>query len=180
MLSVSRIPGSLALLILFDPRVPASIWISCLLTAAIITTDFLDGNFARKYALESKLGYLLDGLGDRAFHVTIYLILLISGVISLVLAWALIFREVSQYAVRLADVDWHKTQSKLDRAVTRSYATAVQVIFACELFRAAFLPDARSAAYTVVLNLTLGCAAAVSYSRIIPRLWHAWQDAINA
>ncbi len=74
-------------------------------------SDFFDGRIARKYHVASKFGYILDGLGDRACHVSAYLLLFIAGVLNVLVVWILIFREVSQYAVRLVETDWHSTQS---------------------------------------------------------------------
>jgi len=176
-LSAARIPASLALLVTFDPSSPPRLWISLAIVIAIMGTDFLDGHIARRYSITSKFGYVLDGLGDRAVHVAIYLILLKAGTLIELLVWGLIFREILQYAIRLVDDNWHSGQSKTDRAITQAYSVTVHVALLAELGRT--LTDRHDAPlpYAVVVNLVLGTIAALSYWRVMPRLFRAWRAA---
>jgi phosphatidylglycerophosphate synthase len=144
-----------------------------------MATDYLDGRIARKYSVQSKFGYLLDGLGDRAFHISVVLILATLGILTLLLAWVMIFREVSQYAVRIVEADWYSSQSRVDRTFTRAYAGAVQGIALAEVSRAIISPSALPIVYKILINAVLIAVAAMSFSRIIPRLMRAWQAAIN-
>jgi phosphatidylglycerophosphate synthase len=144
-----------------------------------MATDYLDGMIARKYSIQSKFGYMLDGLGDRAFHVSVFLILVTSGTLMALLAWILIFREISQYAVRLVEVDWHSSQSKIDRAITRAYAFAVQSISLVEVLRTIIMSSVFPIAYVLLVNAILTIVAVMSFSRIVPRLILAWQTAID-
>jgi phosphatidylglycerophosphate synthase len=150
-----------------------------LLVLLVITTDILDGWIARKYSLQSKFGYLLDGLCDRAFHASCVLILAMDSIVALPLAWALIFREVSQYAVRIVELDWHSRQSKADRAITRTYAIVLQGALLIEIGRVLVNPAVPSSLYVAMTNLVLFVVTALSFSRIIPRLMRAWRVAIN-
>src|SRR4051794_3655654 len=86
-LSVSRIPISLVIVAIYDQHSLRRSTVCLLLILVIIATDILDGLIARKYSLQSKFGYLLDGLGDRAFHVSCVLILAMTGILLLPLAW---------------------------------------------------------------------------------------------
>ncbi len=168
-------------MIVYEPTSSKRVIISIAIALAISVTDFVDGKLARKYNVTSELGYLLDGLGDRAFHVSIYLILFMFHVLNILVAWALIFREIAQYAVRLIERDWHSTQSKLDRKVTRAYTVIVQALILSEFFRVLAVPQAEpTTAYITVVNLSLVGLVVVSYSRIIPRLLRAWRNAVNA
>jgi phosphatidylglycerophosphate synthase len=149
------------------------------LVAVVIATDIADGWIARKYALQSKLGYLLDGLGDRAFHVACVLILTMNGILNLPLAWVLIFREVSQYAARILEQDWYSNRTKVDRVVTRSFAIVLQGLMLIDVVRALAGFSPPNALYVVGVNLLLLFVAAFSFSRITPRLTSAWRSAIN-
>lgn len=178
-LSAMRIPTSLALLVVYDPRSLTRSWICLALVLLVMATDYLDGMIARKYSVQTKFGYLLDGLGDRAFHVSVFLILVTSGILAVLLAWVMIFREISQYAVRLVELDWYSSQSKIDRRITRIYAAAVQGISLIEVSRAIIAPSTLPAVYIVLINATLAIVATMSFSRIIPRLILAWRMAID-
>src|SRR5947209_9520902 len=173
-LSGARIPASLALVALYDPNSAARGSLCLTLILLIIASDVLDGRIARKYGFQSKFGYMLDGLGDRAFHVASVLLLALPGILALPLAWLLIFREISQYAVRIVEADWHSNQSTLDRAITRFYATVVQSALFIEVIRMLIRPSVPSWSYVMAINIVLFVAAMLSFSRIFPRLLRAW------
>ena len=180
-LSLVRIPASLGVLAAYDPHFPIRLWTAVGLVIVIMGSDFFDGKLARKYRLVSKLGYVLDGLGDRACHITAYLLLFETGVLDLLVVWILIFREISQYAVRLIDTDWHSTQSPIDRVVTKIYTTIVQALLLLELVRALFAGEATfPQSYVTTANIVLFSAVVASYARIIPQLTNAWHKATHA
>jgi CDP-diacylglycerol---glycerol-3-phosphate 3-phosphatidyltransferase len=180
-LSIIRIPASLGVLATYDPHSPLRLWIGTGLILIIMGSDFFDGKIARRYHVASKFGYVLDGLGDRACHVAAYLLLFMTGVLDVLVVWTLIFREISQYAVRLIETDWHTTQSSIDRSVAKTYTTVVQGALLLEFLRHLLLPEAdASPIYIVAVNVTLFGAVIGSYTRIGPHLWRAWQDATHA
>jgi CDP-diacylglycerol---glycerol-3-phosphate 3-phosphatidyltransferase len=174
MLSLSRIPSSLFLLLTYNPSSRHWLWLSVATVLFIMTSDFLDGRIARKYHVESKLGYVLDGLGDRAFHAAACLMLLLQDVIGVILAWILILREISQYAVRLAHIDWHSTQSRFDRLTTQSFTVVIQLTLLLGLLRELATPSSGSSAYILIANVLLWLAAVASFCRIVPQLMRAW------
>ncbi len=173
LLSGFRIPAALLLLAIYRPDDSARAWISVGLVLLSMFTDFLDGVLARRYGLASPVGYLLDGLGDRAIHIAAYLLLFDAEVASAYLVWALIFREVSQYGVRAIEPSWHNSQSRSDRNVTRAYTIAVHVALLGELLRTAIEPGSPSSNYLATVNVALWIVAIASYSKIIPRLIRA-------
>jgi phosphatidylglycerophosphate synthase len=180
-LSLIRIPASLGVLAAYEPHSPLRLWIGVALVIVIMGSDFFDGRIARKYHLESKFGYVLDGLGDRACHVSAYLLLFMTGILNVLVVWILIFREISQYAVRLVHVEWHASQSKIDRAVAQIFTTIVQGMLLGELLRAIVWPDASfSRAYVIGSNFIIFAAVAASYARIAPQLLRAWHSATRA
>jgi phosphatidylglycerophosphate synthase len=180
-LSLIRIPASLGVLAVYDPHSPPRLWTAIGLVLLIMGSDFFDGKIARRLHLVSKFGYVLDGLGDRACHISAYLLLFMTGILNVIVVWILIFREISQYAVRLVDIEWHSSQSWGDRIVAKLYTTIVQTLLLCELVRVLFLPEAQfSSFYTVAANLVLFGAVTASFARIMPHLARAWLDATHA
>jgi CDP-diacylglycerol---glycerol-3-phosphate 3-phosphatidyltransferase len=180
-LSLIRIPASLGVLAVYDPHSPIRLWTAVGLALIIMGSDFFDGRIARKYNLVSKLGYVLDGLGDRACHISAYLLLFTTGILNILVVWILIFREISQYAVRLINLEWHSAHSKADRFVAQIYTTVVQLLLLLELLRALFVPEtALSALFITVANVALFIVVAASFSRIAPQLIRAWRQAIHA
>src|SRR4029077_21103504 len=136
-LSLLRIPASLCLIAIYDPHPGWRLWATLILVTIINLSDILDGLIARHYSIQSKSGYVLDGWGDRAFHIAIYLILFNQQLFGLCFVWFLMFREVSVYAVRAFDSTWHTTQSIWDRAFTKSYAGIIRGILLLEIIRVA-------------------------------------------
>lgn len=180
-LSLIRIPASLGVLAMYEPHSPLRLWTGVGLVIIIMGSDFFDGRIARRYHVASKFGYVLDGLGDRACHISAYLLLFMAGVLSILVVWILIFREISQYAVRLIETEWHSTQSRVDRAVAQIYTTIVQGMLLVEFLRALLLPRAElPQVYVAAANVLLFGAVVASYARIGPHLLRAWQNAANA
>jgi CDP-diacylglycerol---glycerol-3-phosphate 3-phosphatidyltransferase len=179
-LSLIRIPASLGVLAVYDPHSPIRLWTAVGLVVIIMGSDFFDGRIARKYNLVSKFGYVLDGLGDRACHISAYLLLAITGILNILVVWILIFREISQYAIRLVDLEWHSAQSRGDRAVAQIYTTIVQFMLLLELTRAILMPNSLLPnVYVVGANAVLFVAVTASFSRIVPQFVRIWQDATH-
>lgn len=80
--------------------------VSLLLLLVALLSDFLDGYIARKIENTSRVGYILDGIGDRAVYLALVLALLKAHPIPLILAWLLLFREIVIYAQRLMIDNW--------------------------------------------------------------------------
>lgn len=180
-LSLVRIPTSLGVLAVYDPHSPIRLWTAVGLVIVIMGSDFFDGRIARRYHLASKFGYVLDGLGDRACHISAYLLLFITGILGILVVWILIFREITQYAVRLVDLEWHSTQSWGDRIVAKVYTTVVQSLLLFELLRVLFWSEAEFPQfYVTAANLVLFSAVVASYARIVPHLARAWLNATHA
>lgn len=178
-LSLTRIPCSIVLLLTYEPDSLSQAAFATFLSLTVIATDVLDGKIARKFKIESKLGYLLDGLGDRAFHTTAYLVLFSVGILPPLLAWLLIFREISQYAVRLVETDWHDRQSKLDRLIAKLYTAIVHCILLVSYWIFQFPSTEIQHQFPIVANVILLMIGLTSYSRIVPRLWCHWVNATH-
>jgi len=57
-------------------------------------TDVVDGHIARKYNLVTDLGIMLDPLADKLMMLTVIISLLISGKISILVAFLIFIRDV--------------------------------------------------------------------------------------
>jgi phosphatidylglycerophosphate synthase len=168
--------SSFGVLAVYDPHSPIRLWTAIGLVVVIMGSHFFDGKIARK-----RFGYVLDGLGDRACHISAYLLLFITGVLHVVVVWVLISREISQYAIRLVDLQWHSNQSRADRVVAQIYTTIVQLLLLLELVRAAlFLDSALSNRYVIASNVFIFLAVIASFTRIIPHLVRVWQHVTDA
>ncbi|MFL6845776.1 MAG: CDP-alcohol phosphatidyltransferase family protein, partial [Allosphingosinicella sp.] len=96
-LSLSRIPLGMAFLLLYDSS-DSTRYISAIAVAVIaFLTDVADGRLARRLGVNSDAGALIDGIGDKAFYVAVYLVIAAERAAESLLIWALIFREVALY-----------------------------------------------------------------------------------
>lgn len=132
-LSLSRIPCSIILLIVYQPESIFRTVIVTILALFILVTDVSDGWLARKQNIANASGYIIDGIGDRAFHLTIYLILFMNQTIGPVLLWLLTFREIIVYAARLLNSHWLEEQPKWVRQFTKSFAFIIRTLFFIEM-----------------------------------------------
>jgi len=78
-----------------------------------IITDFIDGKIARNLRVESETGYILDGLGDRALHLSFILCFFKLNYIGIYYVWLLIFREICIYALRIIIPNWLTANKRL-------------------------------------------------------------------
>src|SRR5438067_10281799 len=89
-LSLSRLPLGVCFLLLYDVTSRERFCGALAIAALALLTDFFDGWLARRLQVASEFGGLVDGLGDKAFYVAVYLSLERQGVLPPFLAWILI------------------------------------------------------------------------------------------
>jgi CDP-diacylglycerol--glycerol-3-phosphate 3-phosphatidyltransferase len=70
-------------------------------------TDILDGHLARRWHVATEAGYILDGLGDRAFHIAVLLVFLTRYGFHPIFVWLLVFRDIALYALRILRANWY-------------------------------------------------------------------------
>jgi CDP-diacylglycerol--glycerol-3-phosphate 3-phosphatidyltransferase len=120
-LSLSRVVfAPIALLLSLHLAFATYIATACIVLMALVT-DVLDGYLARRWNVASPVGYVMDGLGDRAMHIALLLVFMARYSISPVLVWLVIFREICVYAVRISSTNW------LSGAANARVATCVHV-----------------------------------------------------
>lgn len=94
LVSLARILAAPFVYLLLSAPAPAALPL-IFLTAGIIISDFLDGALARRLGQTSRLGLVLDPLGDKACLIAAIMALLVSGRISPVLFGALLFKDTA-------------------------------------------------------------------------------------
>lgn len=127
-LSLLRILISVLILATYSGKNPYLYSLAIALIALAILTDVLDGYLARRLKVTSELGYILDGLGDRAAYVAIILCLVLIHSVPLFIAWLFIFREVLVYALRLLRKNWYRNNKPL-RKYSRWHALGIRLWF---------------------------------------------------
>jgi CDP-diacylglycerol---glycerol-3-phosphate 3-phosphatidyltransferase len=113
----------------------------------LFVTDVVDGFLARRWDVATHFGYVLDGVADRSTHIAVVVALTTTGVISPVLSFLLVFRDLLLYAARALFAGWWRSN-------------------------AGFRFRVRVAA--VLFKITVGAIALVSYlGAVVPRLMDA-------
>ncbi|MDC9701303.1 MAG: CDP-diacylglycerol--glycerol-3-phosphate 3-phosphatidyltransferase [Alphaproteobacteria bacterium] len=85
-LRIAAIPMIIVCFLCLAP--PLSNWLSFLIFIAVAVTDFLDGYFARVWAQQSRLGYMLDPIADKMLVSVCLLMLTEQNIISGWSTWA--------------------------------------------------------------------------------------------
>ncbi len=104
LISLSRIPIALAFVATFKPH-ETLYYLSTLLCLAAFITDIADGYLARKLKVASVHGRQWDSLGDKAFYVAIIVSFLDNGLLSPLLGWGLLVREIALYITRVLYIE---------------------------------------------------------------------------
>ena len=109
-----------------------------LLTVVLVVfaavSDAADGYLARRWGVSSATGYVLDAMGDRAVHLALLLVYVQRYDINLLVAWLLVFRDVSIYAVRVLSVNWLE-RSREARWLSVTHATCLRAWLATYIIR---------------------------------------------
>jgi phosphatidylglycerophosphate synthase len=70
-----------------------------------LTTDVLDGYFARRLHADSINGRLWDSLGDKSFYAAVIVAFNSQGFLGPLISWALITREIALYITRVLFIE---------------------------------------------------------------------------
>lgn len=127
-ISLSRIPLGIAFLLLYDTSSTWQFSVAITVAVAAFLTDVVDGRLARHWGVASDAGALIDGLGDKAFYVAVYLVIAQAEAAHSLLLWALIFREVALYALRTIDTQRIDNTKQL-RWASLLYAFVIRMYF---------------------------------------------------
>ena len=102
--SLSRIGLGLLFVVCFQ-RNAALLYVSIVLCVVALTTDVLDGYFARRLKVASIHRRLWDSLGDKSFYVAIIIAFNTQGFLGPLVSWALLVREVALYITRILFIE---------------------------------------------------------------------------
>jgi phosphatidylglycerophosphate synthase len=127
-LSILRVVISFPLIVIYSGTSLGRYSLGIALIGLALITDVLDGYLARCLGVASELGYILDGLGDRAIYVSLILTFVAHNKVNLIIAWLLIFREVLIYAFRLLSRGWYSSNATI-RRFSRWHAAGIRVWF---------------------------------------------------
>ena len=103
-ISLSRLPIALAFVVTFKP-IETLYYLSALLCLAAIITDIADGYLARKLKVASVHGRQWDSLGDKAFYIAIIISFVDNGLLSPLIGWGLLVREIALYITRVLYIE---------------------------------------------------------------------------
>jgi phosphatidylglycerophosphate synthase len=101
--------------------------LSFIILAGSVATDILDGVLARSWGVTSKLGYVLDGVGDRASYIAVFFAISYRDGFPIVLSYAFIVRDVLLYAARSVYSEWWR-QAEAQRLLSKSYALVIRIV----------------------------------------------------
>jgi phosphatidylglycerophosphate synthase len=171
MLSLSRILLGAAVLALYDASDPTRYVIALLLTLLGLATDFLDGYLARRWNAVSEAGYIIDGLGDRAFYVALVLAFVAVHDLSLLLAWLLLFREILIYAIRVLHGDSWKATNRHIRKYSLAHALSMRLwiltFYGSDALSIFWNFNVTQTRYFLTMqNLLVGCTLTAAYISI--------------
>jgi CDP-diacylglycerol--glycerol-3-phosphate 3-phosphatidyltransferase len=155
----------LVVLLFYLPHKWADVFAALLFAAASIT-DSLDGYFARRMGLTTRLGAFLDPVADKLI-VAVALVLLVSknpNLIVVLSACVIIGREIAISALR----EWMAEQGERTRVAVSAVGkvkTILQMVgLSCMLYR---LPLFGLDVYTIGLYLTVAAAVLTLWSALL-------------
>jgi len=171
LLSLARI---LALPIIYLDLTAGRLWRALVVLFVVSWTDWFDGYLARRLQQQTRLGALLDPIGDRALFIVVGLGLVLGGLLP---AWALVLllvREglvVAFGAVLLLLGRRVPDSSRLGKVATFGLMLALILLVAAAALGGGASTPARwlhvLAWATFTINLTLTYVAAFGYARAV-------------
>ncbi|MCW3848088.1 CDP-alcohol phosphatidyltransferase family protein [Sphingomonas sp. LB-2] len=159
-LSLSRIPLGMAFLLLYSTSEAWRFWSALAVAMLALLTDIADGRLARRWKVTSDAGALIDGLGDKAFYVAVYLVIAANHAAESLLLWALIFREVALYALRTIDGNRSQNTKQL-RWASLAYAFVIRMYFLYFVLAGWFSVTQRPVPFPIGYGFLFGYVAAI-------------------
>jgi phosphatidylglycerophosphate synthase len=162
-ISITRIAAAFPVLLLYDLESSGKMVAVIAIIALAEASDHLDGLLARRLNAASEKGYILDGLGDRAFYSALVLALSCAHHINTLVVWLLVFGQVVVYGVRLMQIDWKMTNWRVRRlhlihwGGIRLWVATFLVQDICSIwnFRLTFDPTIYSHVQYIIATLTI-------------------------
>jgi CDP-diacylglycerol--glycerol-3-phosphate 3-phosphatidyltransferase len=142
-------------------------WATALFIAAM-TTDWLDGQMARRYGRTSSLGGLLDPIADKLLVMAVLIVLIGEGVFPAWMVAAIVAREFLVSGLRLAAIERGVVMRARDLGKLKTWSQAVAA--ALGGFAAAGAWDDDLAWWGLLVALVLTWVSGFDYARFAPRV----------
>lgn len=126
-----------------------SLAIASILVAYIFVSDWLDGFLARRWDVSTRLGYLLDGLADRASYIALLLVAMLEARAPGEAVFLLILRDMLLYGYRSWNPEWFGRAIRI-RWVTKIYAAGFKGVLLLY-----WLAVTLEAGYSLIVNSAL-------------------------
>lgn len=126
-LSASRVGVAAVFLYLYLDPDPELRRLSFIMLGVSLVTDVLDGVLARVWGVTSKLGYVLDGVGDRASYIAVFFAISYRDGFPIILSYGFIVRDVLLYAARSVYPEWWR-QAESQRPLSKGYALGIRLV----------------------------------------------------
>ncbi len=133
-----------------------------------MTTDFFDGQIARRRGHSSSLGTLLDPLADKLLVLSVLVTLIDQGVFPAWMVVAIVAREFLVTGLRLAALERGVVIAARDLGKLKTWSQAVAA--AVGGFAAAGLWSDRAAWWALLVAVVLTWVSGLDYARVAPAL----------
>jgi CDP-diacylglycerol--glycerol-3-phosphate 3-phosphatidyltransferase len=135
---------------------------------AAMTTDWFDGQVARRSGHSSPLGSLLDPVADKLLVLTVLIVLIDAGVFPGWMVAAIVAREFLVSGLRLAALERGVVMHARDLGKLKTWSQATAA--AIGGFAAAGAWDDRIAWWALLIALVLTWLSGLDYARLAPGL----------
>jgi CDP-diacylglycerol--glycerol-3-phosphate 3-phosphatidyltransferase len=142
-------------------------WATGLFIAAM-TTDWLDGQIARRFGHISSLGTLLDPVADKLLVLSVLVVLIDQGVFPAWMVVGIVAREFLVSGLRLAALERGVVIAARDLGKLKTWSQAVAA--AVGGFAAAGAWSDRAAWWALLVALVLTWISGLDYARVAPAL----------
>ena len=136
--------------------------------AGAMTTDWLDGQIARRQGRTSPLGSLLDPIADKLLVLAATIVLIDRGVFAAWMVAAIVVRELLISGLRLAAIERGVVISARDLGKWKTWTQAMAVGIGGLAAAGVWRSDV--AEWALVVALVLTWVSGLDYARVAPRL----------
>jgi len=167
-LTVARALSVPLVVLLYEWNFPNHDYWATAVFIVAMTTDFFDGQIARRRGHSSSLGTLLDPLADKLLVLSVLVTLIDQGVFPAWMVVAIVAREFLVTGLRLAALERGVVIAARDLGKLKTWSQAVAA--AVGGFAAAGLWSDRAAWWALLVAVVLTWVSGLDYARVAPAL----------
>jgi phosphatidylglycerophosphate synthase len=155
------------------------LWLAIMLVIALHLTDYFDGVLARRWQVCSKLGFLMDALGDASLSILSYFIVFALLDTSRVVVFLLVMREVLNFVFLSFVDDWYKLVDDARGWTRIPYLAVTGITTVLAIYAALLKMSYIGVAFSIdTMNIVLFVACAFYYvTLIVPAIIYWPKDA---